>query len=109
MVSTLQNAEKEEKGRTICRVTQHYIIAAQTGRDSASAYRCRQLGCRGEQEWYSSTSLHYASLTRQIEAVHILANAGAELVARNKYERTAMDEALQAGRRDGADYLMKEE
>ena len=54
-----------------------------------------------------STSLHYASLTRKIEAARILVNAGAELVARNKYERTAMDEALQAGHRDGADYLMK--
>ena len=113
MLSTLQHIEKKERiikilegkddlsGNTelhYCCVNGH-TEKVQVLIDAGSSVAAANNG--------GSALLHYASLTRQIGAVRIFVDASADLVARNEHGRIAVDEVLQAGHHDVADFLMK--
>lgn len=84
----------------------HFCCA--NGHESIAEFLIAQGNPCNVQNNSGSTPLHYAALMGQLKVVKSLVKSGeCDLIHRNNFGNTALDEALQCNHRDVADELMK--
>jgi len=100
--SNLMGSKDGQSGNTAL----HFCCA--NGHESIAEFLIEQGNPCNVQNNSGSTPLHYAALMGQLSVVKSLVKSGkCDLIHRNNFGNTALDEALQCNHRDVADELMK--